>query len=79
MSSITDKILSFINEELLDSDSSEQVGADEDLLSDGLLDSISVMRLIAFIEEDLSIKIPPQDLTIENFISVDAISNYLSK
>ena len=76
---IADKILSFINDEMLDSDSSDQVKADDDLLSDGLLDSISVMRLIAFIEEDLSIKIPPKDLTIDNFISVEAISNYLSK
>ena len=32
-----------------------------------------------WIEEEFSMKIPPQDLTIENFESVQAIANYLQQ
>jgi D-alanine--poly(phosphoribitol) ligase subunit 2 len=46
-------------------------------LEEGLIDSLGVMRLVAFLEEEFDVKIPPQDLTIENFITVQAITTYL--
>ena len=55
------------------------IGEDEDLLSSGLLDSLSVMSVIHFIEQDLSIDIPAEDVTIENFVSLRAIDAYLGK
>ncbi len=56
-----------------------ELSADDDLLNTGLVDSMGVMRLIAFIEEEHSVTIPPQDLTIENFVSVAAITAYLNR
>ena len=38
---------------------------------------MGVMRLVAFLESAHQIKIPFEDLVIENFISVNAISNYV--
>jgi acyl carrier protein len=53
------------------------IGEDEDLLVSGLLDSLSVMSLIHFIEQDLGIDVPAEDVTIENFVSLRAIDAYL--
>ena len=53
------------------------IGEDEDLLASGLLDSLSVMSLIHFIEQDLGIDVPAEDVTIENFVSLRAIDAYL--
>jgi acyl carrier protein len=53
------------------------IGDDEDLLVSGLLDSLSVMSLIHFIEQDLAIDVPAEDVTIENFVSLQAIDAYL--
>jgi acyl carrier protein len=53
------------------------IGEDEDLLVSGLLDSLSVMSLINFIEQDLGIDVPAEDVTIENFVSLRAIDGYL--
>ena len=53
------------------------IGQDEDLLVSGLLDSLSVMSLIHFIEQDLAIDVPAEDVTIENFASLRAIDAYL--
>ena len=32
-----------------------------------------------FIEEKFEVKVPPQDMTIENFMTVGAIGNYLER
>lgn len=55
------------------------IGEDEDLLVSGLLDSLSVMSLIHFIEQDLHIDVPAEDVTIENFVSLRAIDAYLGR
>ena len=55
------------------------VADDEDLLGSGLLDSLSVMSLVHFIEQELAIDVPAEDVTIENFVSLDAIEAYLRR
>ena len=55
------------------------VAGDEDLLGSGLLDSLSVMSLVHFIEQELAIDVPAEDVTIENFVSLDAIEAYLRR
>ena len=55
------------------------IGADEDLLASGLLDSLGVMSLIHFIEQDLRIDVPAEDVVIENFESLRAIDAYLRR
>lgn len=75
---ITDQILTYIDRDLLGSTEEQSTLPGDDLLSTGLLDSIGVMRLVAFIEQAFQIKISPADVTIENFISAEAIVNYLT-
>ena len=55
------------------------VADDEDLLGSGLLDSLSVMSLVHFIEQELAIDVPAEDVTIENFVSLAAIDAYLRR
>jgi acyl carrier protein len=73
---MTDKLIKYIEDEIL-AGQDIQLEADEDLLGSGLLDSLAAMRLIAYIEKEFDIKVPPQDMTIENFMTVEAIANYL--
>jgi acyl carrier protein len=51
---------------------------DDELLLSGLVDSLGAVRLITFIETELNAKIPPEDVIIENFQSVDAMAAYLA-
>jgi acyl carrier protein len=60
-------------------ESDRVIGDDEDLLASGLLDSLSVMSVIHFIEQDLGIDVPAEDVTIENFVSLRAIDAYLGR
>lgn len=71
-----DAIRSFIVQELLDGN---DVADGEDLLLSGLLDSLGVMRLVAFLEMDLDTAVPPEDVTIENFSSIDTLAAYIER
>jgi acyl carrier protein len=51
---------------------------DEDLLASDQLDSQGMMELVAFIEESFAIEVGDEDLTPENFKSVDAIASYVT-
>ena len=46
---------------------------DEKLVSSGLIDSLSVLRLIAMLEKKLTVSIPPETLQPEDFDDVETI------
>ncbi len=72
-----DTIRCFIVDEII-KDPSVEITPDSDLLIGGYLDSVSVVRLVAHLEDQYSVKIPPEDILIENFGSIQSISDYLS-
>ncbi|MAE65319.1 MAG: acyl carrier protein [Phycisphaeraceae bacterium] len=49
----------------------------ENLLSDGMVDSLGMVRLLGFIEDELNVSVPPEDFTIDNFRTVADIATYL--
>jgi acyl carrier protein len=73
---ITDELCRYVSEELLEDD--EPVAADENLLADGMVNFMGMVRLVAFIDDTWDIHVPPEDFTIENFKTVAAIDAYLS-
>ncbi|PKA96769.1 acyl carrier protein [Flavobacteriaceae bacterium MAR_2009_75] len=73
-----DKIESFIINNLA-SEPLDKIYDDEDLLGSGILDSLGMMNLINFIENEADIKIPSEDMTIENFMTIKSIMHYLSR
>ncbi len=72
-----DTLIVFIEQELLPPNCGIKLEATDDLLSIGYLDSMQFMRLVQFSEETYDIKIPPEDLLIEHFQTVDNLTQYL--
>ncbi|MEM6277758.1 MAG: phosphopantetheine-binding protein [Pseudomonadota bacterium] len=56
----------------------EPVEPGDDLLLSDLLDSLSVVRLVAHLEESYAITIPPEDVVLETMQTADAIAAYLA-
>ncbi len=54
----------------------EPVDAQTELFSSGLLDSVSMVGLITFIEDRTGGTIQPGDVTLDNFDTIDAIMAY---
>ena len=72
---VEERLLEFIRRELVSPETS--VGRDDDLLSGELLDSVSVLRLAAFVEDEFQISVQPADFVIENFRDVAALAAYV--
>ena len=72
-------LIEYIKNHLLGGQNDIQLADGDDLLGSGLVDSVGMMSLIAFIENRFELKVPPQDMTVENFMTVEAIGNYLSE
>ena len=67
----------FILGELAFDKDQKAIVPDEDLLSMGVIDSLGIMRLVAFIEERFGIKVKDEDLVPENFQNINSINRYI--
>jgi acyl carrier protein len=65
-------IRSFIQDELMFGDASVRIDKDTSLCN-GIIDSIALMELVAFLEERFGIQIDDEDLSAENFRTVAVI------
>ncbi|MEM6485971.1 MAG: hypothetical protein AAF662_13435 [Pseudomonadota bacterium] len=70
-------ILDFVCQELIAEDMS--VAVDDDLLSGELLDSLAVLRLATFVDQEFSIGMQPTDFLIENFQTVAVLSSFVAR
>jgi acyl carrier protein len=69
-----DIIRKFITDEILHDSSAITLGDDEPLIDSGMIDSMGIMTLLAFVEEQFSIEIQGDDLIPENFASISTIT-----
>ena len=75
MATTKQKLIQYINENLINN--AEPISEDTDLLKSGLVDSLAIVRLVAYVEKEFTIVVSATELTLENFSSVNAISDYL--
>ena len=64
---ISDSIKKFITAELVQDDIGEPIEDDTPLIDNGVIDSLGVMKLIAYLEETFAITVARDDLVPENF------------
>ena len=73
---IKQQITRYIQDELLLQPMS--LHADDDLLAGDLLDSMAVLRLATFVDEQFAIGMKPADFRVENFQTIAALTAYVS-
>jgi len=69
-------LIEFVKNEIM-RNKNAKLNEDEDLLSAGILDSLAILQLVAFIEDQFGIKVPDEDVVFENFQSINALVTYL--
>lgn len=74
---LRDDILRFIETDLRPS--SGRVAPDDHLIDGGILDSISLMRLMQFIETRTGVRIPDNMVTPDNFQTVTAMEKLIAE
>ncbi|MER8070432.1 phosphopantetheine-binding protein [Streptomyces sp. NPDC094034] len=74
----TGTIKQFVIEEFLPDITAQELADDHDLLSDGVIDSLGVLKLIAWVEDRFELPIGDTDLDPDNFRSVAAIDAFIA-
>jgi acyl carrier protein len=70
-------IVDYISHELISRPELLPLKNESSLLESGILESLSILKLVLFMEEQFSITVVPEDLIPANFETVDAICAFL--
>lgn len=78
MMDIRDDLLKMINDEV-SLDPSVMIVSDTDLLLTGLVDSLGIVDVVAWLEDRLDVVIEPVDIVLENFQTVDLMLRFVDQ
>ena len=68
----------FILDEIMLAEIGATIDPHESLISNGVLDSLGLLRLIAFVEEQFGIEVDDGDVIPDNFQSLNVMEKFLA-
>ena len=75
---VVDRIREYIVENYLYMRRDVQLHEDDALLARGIIDSMGVMEIVAFLEEEFGVTVADTDITEENLGSLGAMARYVT-
>lgn len=75
---VAGRIKEFIKDEILFEDATATLNDDTPLLS-GVMDSLSLMQLVAFLEDEFDVEIDDADMTADHFRTVADIEKLVNQ
>jgi acyl carrier protein len=57
----------------------QNLGRRDDLMSLGIVDSLGILRLVAFVEERFAIAVTPDEIVPENFRDIDSLAGFIAR
>lgn len=76
---IEDQIKQYIAENLLFSHNGFDYAHDVSFIHEGIIDSIGVLELVAFVTATFDVVVYDHEVTLENFDSVDNLANFIRR
>jgi acyl carrier protein len=73
------QIQQFVSQNLLFSDQGYRFNNNASFIQEGIIDSMGVMELATFVNTEFGIQVDPQDVTPENFDSVNKLAEYIRR
>jgi acyl carrier protein len=70
---VKDRIREYVLEEFAKAKGIDSITDDESLTKNGVIDSMGIFRLVAFLEETFNVRVGDEEITHDNLESVDAI------
>ena len=58
---------------------SREIGLEDDIFALGFVNSLLAMQLVAFVEKEFGVRVEDEDLDLDNFRSIGAISRLVDK
>ncbi len=79
MDSAKEEIRQYILSEFLPGEKPSNLRDDTPLRTSGILDSISTLRLVSFVEEHYGVEVQAHEAGVENFDSIESIASFIKK
>lgn len=58
---------------------SKEIGLEDDIFALGFVNSLLAMQLVAFVEKEFGVRVEDEDLDLDNFRSIGAISRLVER
>lgn len=76
---IRSRIRGFVDENFLYMRPDVELGGDDSLMGNGIVDSMGVMEMIDFLETEFDVSVPDEDITEENLGTINRIAEYVQE
>lgn len=76
---LSQRLLKFVNETLIEDGASSPVGERDSLIQRGVLDSIGLLQIMTFIEQETGVRVPDDEVLPENFETVAQIDELVTR
>ena len=76
---VREELEKFILNELAVDQDRQSIELDEDLIMQGIIDSMGVIKLSTFMEEKFGIKISDMDMVPENFQNIESLTKFVNQ
>lgn len=77
MSQFDLQVRSFINDNFLFGRGTDELGSDDSLVENGVIDSTGVMELVMFLEQTFEIKVADDELIPQNLDSINRLVRFI--
>ena len=75
---VEQKLKHFIAAELMYAED-DDLSTDEPLLGSGIVDSLGIMRLVSYIEEEFGVVVPEEELVPDHFQTVSRLAAFVER
>jgi acyl carrier protein len=72
-----DIIRDFLIKDILPDTDKIDLGFEDSLIETGIIDSLAIVKIIAFLEDEFKIKVYDEDILPENFESINAMNLFV--
>lgn len=79
MAAIKETIKNYIAENILFTDKGYPYPDNASFLENGIVDSMNVMEIVAYVEETFNISIEDSEIEPANFDSIESIANFIER
>jgi acyl carrier protein len=76
---IKNQLKEFIVAEFGEDKELQALAPDDDLIRQGIVDSMGVLQVVNFIEQTYGAQVADEEITVENFRTINAIANLVSQ
>jgi acyl carrier protein len=77
--SIASQVKQFIVTEFIPGGKMEDIADDMDLINTGIIDSLAVLKTVAFIENEFDVSLDPEEIDTDNLKTIAEIAQLIAK